>query len=257
MNTSDMAKGAAAQEVRSVPPLRHDDAMGLAETEFGRMIELLHVLDAADWDRPTVCPLWDVRAMTAHVLGMAEAQASFRQFGHDFRAARKRSGGPMIDAMTATQVRERSEMRPAELIDRLAEVAPRAVRARRRTPAPVRWAVRMRQDPPFDTERWKFGYLVDTIFTRDTWMHRLDICRATGRDMVLTADHDGRLVADTVADWARRHGKPFILTLTGPAGGKWQAGDATDALELDALEFCWTLAARAQGSGLLATPVPF
>jgi hypothetical protein len=159
--------------------------------------------------------------------------------------------------MTATQVRERSEMRPAELIDRLAEVAPRAVRARRRTPAPVRWAVRMRQDPPFDTERWKFGYLVDTIFTRDTWMHRLDICRATGRDMVLTADHDGRLVADTVADWARRHGKPFILTLTGPAGGKWQAGDATDALELDALEFCWTLAARAQGSGLLATPVPF
>jgi hypothetical protein len=115
----------------------------------------------------------------------------------------------------------------------------------------------MRQDPPFETERWKFGYLVDTIFTRDTWMHRLDICRATGRDMVLTASHDGRLVADVVADWARRHGKPFVLTLTGPAGGTWQAGDATEALELDALDFCWTLAARTPGSGLLTTPVPF
>jgi len=33
----------------------------------------------------------------------------------------------------------------------------------------MRWAVRMKQDPPFDAERWRFGYLVDTIFTRDTW----------------------------------------------------------------------------------------
>jgi hypothetical protein len=46
--------------------------------------------------------------MATHVLGMAEAQASFRQFAHDFRAASKRTGGKMIDAMTATQVRERS-----------------------------------------------------------------------------------------------------------------------------------------------------
>ena len=36
----------------------------------------------------------------------------------------------------------------------------------------------MKQDPPFDDEKWQFGYLVDTIFTRDTWMHRLDISRA-------------------------------------------------------------------------------
>lgn len=81
-----------------------------------------------------------------------------------------------------------------------------------------------RQDPPFQAERWQYGYLVDVVFTRDTWVHRLDIARATGRAMLLTREHDGRIVADGVADWARRHGRPFDLTLTGPAGGHWGQG---------------------------------
>jgi hypothetical protein len=118
----------------------------------------------------------------------------------------------------------------------------------------------MKQDPPFDAERWKFGYLVDRIFTRDTWMHRLDLCRATDREMTITADHDGRLVADVVAEWARRHGEPFSLVLTGPAGGRWTthgSGAPEIEIEMDALDFCWTLAGRAPGKGLLETPVPF
>jgi uncharacterized protein (TIGR03083 family) len=246
-----------AAPARVIPGIGHDEAMGLAETEFTRMVELLRQLRSEEWRLQTVCEQWDVRAMVAHVLGMAEAQASLRQFAHDFRAASKRSSGPMIDALTATQVRERAELAPAELVDRLAAVAPRAVRSRRRTPAVVRWAVRMKQDPPFDRERWQFGYLVDTVFTRDTWIHRLDISRATGREMVLTPDHDGRLVAGVAAEWAHRHGRPFSLALRGPAGGAWCAGDGGEQLELDALDFCWTLSGRAPGAGLLATPVPF
>src|SRR5712691_708091 len=180
-------------------PLGHREAMILAATELDRIVTQLHALAPEDWARPTACELWDVRAMAAHVLGMAEAQASFRQFAHDFRAAGRRSGGKMIDEMTATQVREREAMTPAMITSRLAAVAPRAVRARRRTPALMRWAVRIKNDPPFDAERWRYGYLVDTIFTRDTWMHRLDVSRATGRSMEHTAGHDGRLVADVVA----------------------------------------------------------
>jgi len=244
-------------EVSGIPKIDHDEAMVLAETEFARTVELLRQLRSEEWQRRTVCELWDVQAMAAHVLGMAEAQASFRQFLHDLHAARKRTDGPMIDAMNATQVRERAELTSAELVDGLAGVAPRAVRARRRSPALMRWGVRMRQDPPFDEERWQYGYLVDTIFTRDTWIHRLDISRATGRDMVLTPEHDGRLVADVVAEWARRHGRRFNLTLTGAAGGQWRAGGGGDPIELDALDFCWTLAGRAPGSGLLTTVVPF
>ncbi|MEO8899020.1 MAG: maleylpyruvate isomerase family mycothiol-dependent enzyme [Candidatus Dormibacter sp.] len=244
-------------DVATIPKLGHSEAMVLAENEFARTLDLLRELSPDDWRRQTVCELWDARAMVAHMLGMAEAQASFLQFLHDFRAANKRTGGAMIDAMTQTQVRERADLSPSQLIERFAAIAPRAVRARRRVPGPVRSAVRLRQDPPFHAERWQYGYLVDTIFTRDPWVHRLDISRAVDRTMVLTPGHDGRLIADVVADWARRHGKPFSLVLTGPAGGCWRAGTDGEHIEIDALDFCWTLAGRLPGSGLLSTPVPF
>jgi uncharacterized protein (TIGR03083 family) len=237
--------------------LGHKEAMTLAETEFDRVLDQLRGLAADDWRQPTACPLWDVRAMAAHILGMAEAQASVRQFAHDFRSARNRSGGKMIDAMTATQVADRTSMTPQEIVGRLHAVAPKAVRARSRVPKLVRHVVRMKQDPPFETERWRFGYLVDKIFTRDTWMHRLDISRATGAPMVLTAAHDGRLVDDVVAEWGQRHGQPFSLALSGPAGGQWQVGDVEERLELDALDFCLTVGSRQPGVGLLSTEVPF
>lgn len=41
----------------------------------------------------------------------------------------------------------------------------------------------------------------------------------TGRaDIDMVAD------ADVVAAWAERHGRPYRLTLTGPAGGTWSTG---------------------------------
>ena len=83
-------------------PLGHKEAMGLAETEFARVLDQLRGLSEDDWRQPTVCDLWDVRAMGSHVLGMAEAQASIGQFAHDYRIASKRSSGKMIAAMTAT-----------------------------------------------------------------------------------------------------------------------------------------------------------
>jgi hypothetical protein len=102
-----------------------------------------------------------------------------------------------------------------------------------------------------------FGYLFETILTRDTWMHRIDTSEATGRSLVLTADHDGVLVADIVPEWAGRHGDPFSLHLTGPAGGTWSVGTGGEELELDAVLFVRTLSGRAPGSGLLAVQVPF
>jgi hypothetical protein len=96
------------------------------------------------------------------------------------------------------------------------------------------------------------------VLTRDVWMHRVDISRATGRDLVLTPEHDGALVADVVADWAGRHGRPFELELTGPAGGTFGVGPgAGERIEMDAVEFCRTISGRTNGSGLLAEPVMF
>jgi hypothetical protein len=92
-------------------------------------------------------------------------------------------------------------------------------------------------------------------------MHRADICRATGRTMALTADHDGRLVADVVAEWARRHGVAFTLSLDGPAGGTYRAnGEPGETLDVDAVEFCRIISGRGDPGarrGLLATRVPF
>lgn len=257
MTPPTSAPPALALEVTSIPALGHNEAMGLAETEFARMVELLRALNPTDWTRDTVCTLWTVHEMVAHVVGMAEAQASLRQFMHDFMVARKRDGGAMIDALNASQVRDRAGLTSGQLLDRLEAAAPRAVRARRRTPVLMRNLMRFKQDPPFDRERWLYGFLVDTIFTRDTWMHRIDISRATGREVVATEQHDGRIVANVVAEWARRHGEPFRLTLTGTAGGAWRVGDGGESIEIDALEFCSTVSGRAPAKGLLATPVPF
>src|SRR5438270_12615187 len=110
----------AMTDVATIPRIDHDEAMRLAETEFVRTLDLLRMLGPEEWHIQTVCELWDVRALVAHMLGMAEAQASFRQFVRDLRAASKRSGGPMIDAMTATQLRERAELSPDQLPRRLA-----------------------------------------------------------------------------------------------------------------------------------------
>jgi uncharacterized cupin superfamily protein len=106
-------------------------------------------------------------------------------------------------------------------------------------------------------ERWTFGYLIDTILTRDTWMHRVDTAQATGREMTLSADHDGVLIADAAAEWAGRHGQPVRLCLTGPAGGIWEWGQGGPRIEFDAVEFCRILSGRAAGDGLMSQEVPF
>jgi hypothetical protein len=126
-------------------------------------------------------------------------------------------------------------------------------------PALLRQHASLAVDGPV-CEKWKLGYLIDTIYLRDLWMHRIDAARAAGQPPELTAGHDGRIVADITAEWARRHGQPFLLDLTGPAGASYASdpGSPTaEHLSLDAVEFCRTLAGRAPATGLLATIVPF
>ncbi len=88
-------------------------------------------------------------------------------------------------------------------------------------------------------------------------MHRSDIAQALGRPMKLTREHDGVIIADVVAEWARRHGQPFELVLTGPVGGHWSSGEPTETITLDAEHFCRILSGREPGAGLMTTFVPF
>lgn len=246
--------------VDEVSPINRTDAEALAATEYQRLAEQLRSLEADDWAQPTDCPLWDVRAMAGHCVGMLSDFTSLRaMMRRVYLAARaaNQNGSARVDAMTALQVEEHAGLTPDELIAAIEHRGPEAARWRAGAPALLR-AMPMTESVGGKPETWRMGFLLDTILTRDPWMHRVDIARATGRDLDLTPDHDGRIVADVVAEWARRHGRPLDLTLTGPAGGRFVAGDTTARqLTLDAVEFCRILSGRAPGSGLLAQQVPF
>lgn len=243
--------------VDEVQPIEQPEAARLAAAETARMVETLRSLDDADWSAPTDCTLWDVRAMAGHVLGMTETFSSLGRFARNMRAGGKAAGdGPFIDGLTAVQVRATASLSRDELVNRLESAGPKNAgwRGSRR----LMRHIPIKQDmPDGSVETWKAGYLFDVILTRDTWMHRVDIAQATGKPMLLTGDHDGRIVADVVAEWARRHGKPFRLVLTGPAGGEYVAGEDGERLTIDAVEFCRMLSGRAAGTGLLTQEVPF
>jgi uncharacterized protein (TIGR03083 family) len=244
--------------VEHIPPLTHEEAMDLATLEWDRFLVLVDALRPDDWSMRTDCTDWDVRAMLGHILGALEMQADPAERMRQVTAAAgiaSQTGTLRLDAMTALQVREHADLTTDELRRGLHEAAPRGLAARRGT-------TQEQRDAPFDPalpgeSGWTFGYLFDVIHTRDPWIHRVDISRATGRDVDVDAEHDGRIVADIVADWARRHGQPFTLTLTGPAGGAFTRGEEGDELELDAVEFCRVLSGREPGSGLLATRITF
>ena len=238
-------------------PIERPESVRLAGTETARMVGLLRSLDPADWARPTDCTKWDVRAVAGHVLGMTESFSSVPRFARTMiGASRKKGAGPFIDAMTDLQVRGNAGLSTAELVGRMEAAGP--VQARWRGSRRLMRAIPLAGDLHDGTsEPWRLAFILDVILTRDTWMHRIDIATATGRPLQLTAGHDGRIVADVVAEWARRHGQPFRLQLTGPAGGGFTSGTGGPELTIDAITFCRTLGGRLPGEGLLAQEVPF
>jgi uncharacterized protein (TIGR03083 family) len=243
------------------PTIDRKLAMRLAATEYQRVADALAGLCDEDWEKPTACSAWDVHQLGCHIVGMAAMATGPSEAARQqklARAAARREGIEFIDALTALQVNERTGWTPVEVVSGARAIGPKAARGRRFTP----YLIRRRRMPVPQvvdgaTEDWTVGYLLDTILTRDPWMHRSDLALATGRPMHLTADHDGVIVADVVAEWASRHGLPYRLALTGPAGGTWSRGTDGESIEMDAVEFCRILSGRGSGPGLLSTHVPF
>jgi uncharacterized protein (TIGR03083 family) len=241
-----------------IDPVTRPEAMTLAATETASMVAALRALTEEDWAQPTDCPGWDVRAVAGHVLGMVESFTGLWRMASMFRAGAKVKGdGLLIDGVTAMQVATNAPLSVGDLLDRMAAGGPRQARWRCNRPLLRRIAMKQPYPDANTLESWSMGYLLEQILTRDTWMHRVDVARATGRPHTLTPEHDGRIIADVVAEWARRHGRPFTLRLTGPAGGTYSGGTGGDELTCDAVEFCRILSGRGTGTGLLAQPVPF
>jgi uncharacterized protein (TIGR03083 family) len=237
--------------------IRRPEARVLAEEEFRRFAELLGTLSSDEWATETDCPGWDVRNMALHILGSGDAQASFRQFLHQLRKGvplnREIESHHWVDGMNELQIRERAHLSNRELVEQMAAIGPRAVKGRWRTPPPMRY-LPLPIGPPIGWAPLK--YLLDVGFTRDVWAHRIDICAAIDRPLHLTADHDGRLMADIVGEWASIHGEPFDLVLEGTAGGKFTQGTNGERVDIDAITFVRILSGRLPGTGILAHPLP-
>jgi uncharacterized protein (TIGR03083 family) len=250
--------------IDQITPITHrSDAAAVAARAYDDLITLLETLQDDDWRVRTDCPAWNVSDMVGHVIGNAKSAASMREMlrqnVYGFRHAREHDGNAM-DAYNALQVAEHASLSPAERITMLRALVPAAVTGRMRTPrllravsASVKNNGSMIQGMP---TKENFGHLIDVIYTRDVFMHRVDIARAVGRELT-PRPNDRRIVEDAVHEWAGRHGQPVELVLTGTAGGTYVQGRDGPRVEMDALEFCRVLSGRSTGPGLLETKIFF
>lgn len=250
--------------VAAIVRIDHHEAMQLAAEENQRFHALLQLLSAEDWQKATDCTRWSVRDVAVHVAASAEAQSSPVEFLRQVWGGRgltaKISGRHWVDGLNEAQLQARRHLTADGLPSRWAHVSAAALKARQRMPAAVRALPLL---PLGSIDGVHFGwqplsYLFDVGFTRDVWMHRIDICRATGHPVNPTREHDGRIVEDIICEWATRHTEPFSLKLTGPAGGTFiRAEDPGNGyLEIDAIECCRLLSGRGTPQGVLQKPLP-
>lgn len=269
------------QNVADIPLLSHKEAGAMARVELERFIALLETLSEDDWRRPTYCTLWNVHQMVSHQAGAYAGSASWAEFKRQWGSPPTPKPGQMtVDAINDLQVADRAQATPAELIAELRQVGPKAVANRQAIPALIRglrfdpqsflyaWrpldivrALRWPYEPTFVSfshakqalrGRMRLDYITDLIYIRDTWMHRMDICLATGREMVLTDDHDGRMMALVMHDLAEQlkdvlAGKTIVYDIPGPGGGCWTIGPASTraaTIQMDLLYFNVLASAR-------------
>jgi uncharacterized protein (TIGR03083 family) len=204
-----------------------------------RFLAVVEDLGPDEWAKPTACSAWTVGDILAHQAGGYASGTGYieliRQAGR-----RPKPGQLMEDAINEFQLQERAGKSPAELIEELRRVGPVAAR---------KWAygfrlLKLLAIPHPVAGKLPLRHLMWVTHSRDTWMHRLDICRATGRPFEQTREHDGRiaeLVMVDVADaLARKSAGPALrFELTGVAGGTWKigAGDPAAAIRMDVLDF--------------------
>ncbi len=226
-----------------IPALTHEETGHLAPAELERVTGVVMNLQDDDWLKPTDCTEWRVREMVSHLAGSC---AAFASWGQHIRLMVLNPYmlymRPLEDAINRRQVEDRANRTPAELIAELRRVGPRAIRVRQGLPAWLR-SIRVPLSPL--TGMVPISYLTNDIYLRDEWMHRADLCRATGQTMQLTPEHDGRIVALVLRDVALKHqdmpNAPTIdLHLTGDIQLDYRFGSKSEpdaTVTMDIVEF--------------------
>jgi len=228
-----------------IPEMDRDRAAEIGAAEGAAALALLRRLGTGDWARPTDCTEWDVRTLVSHLVAQCEDGISVATLLRRELAGRRRFPGLSgVDAHMAVQVADHRDETGPDLVERFAVEWPRAVRARQRRPTVLRRL-------PIDlgipgVARAPLRYLLDVIYNRDLWMHRIDLARATGHPFVV-GEHDREIVAQVVRELgAQWTGPPVALELTGPAGGSWTfgSGEPAGVVTADTLDYMRAVAGR-------------
>lgn len=225
----------------AIPYVTADEAYQLMSVELEHFFALIGTLSDDDWDKPTACTAWSVRDILAHQAGGFASGTGYRELFRQLIKSKAKAGQLPEDAINALQLAERAGKSPAQLIAEIHRTGPVAAR---------KWSyqfqfAKLLAIPHAVAGTLSLRYLMWVIHSRDTWMHRLDICRATGRPFAHTLDHDSRMVALIMRDVAlqlarQKDNTSLIFELSGHAGGVWKAGQGEPACAIcmDALDFC-------------------
>ncbi len=166
--------------------------MRLTEVENARLLAQLRGLTDEQWTAATDCTGWTVRDVAVHLIASAQAQANPAEFARQVFTGRRLTaeigGSHWVDGVNEAQLRSRTSWSTMMLPEAWQRHSAAALKARRRMPAPVRALPLL----PIGTGLgvhigWQpLGYLFDMGFTRDVWVHRIDIALAAGIPSELT-----------------------------------------------------------------------
>ncbi len=243
MTTLTGTMAGTEQNVLSIPRLTHAEAGVLAQTEYERTLKVLESLAGDDWVQPTYCTAWTVRDMVAHLAGAVTGSTTAREFiRQNITNPYLRDVADPVDGINRLQIEERAGRTTAQLVQEFRANGQVAVHNRQKLP----WLVRKLRAPMGPALGFTaLEYLLDMLYPRDQWMHRYDLCAATGKPMLVTPEHDGRITALVLRDIARKlegqlAQRGLVVRLTGKLGGEHLFGGAAApacTLAIDGFDF--------------------
>jgi uncharacterized protein (TIGR03083 family) len=214
------------------------DVRPLIGPQQAAFVAMLRDLDEQDWSRPTICPGWDVKDVTAHVLGGHLGLLSRHR--DDFRAPQPHAGEEFthfLDRINDEWVVAARRMSPRVLVDQLAVAADQVV---------AFWPT-VDMDAVTSSVSWASAEPVPVWLDvarefSEYWAHQQQICEATGRGGLADPaylrpliDTFMRALPHTLRDTHAPEGAILRVVVTGPGKGTWHCTRSAARWRLDRL----------------------
>jgi len=238
--TSETTLSESITYASEIPDVSKAEARELALVEVQRVINLLKRLEGDDWQRATDCTEWTVRDIAAHLSGACRGWADWKHFRRQYIFnPYSRKGEDKVHGINRCEVADRADWSTDQIIAEMRDYGEKAINRRQQIPS----IIRNIKAPLPPLGKVHIRYLLDTIYLRDQWMHRGDICRATGKQMFFTKEYDERITDLVMLDIAQRlrdvlHGTVDVR-VTGGVQKTYRFGDKSEPdtiITIDLLE---------------------